>query len=546
MGRTWRDRASFVVRAPSALLEAAFTERGLAVLFLLIAGYIATLGWIRPPMSSDLRGFQIPLGPWKTVSLDESKLLLPGRPVRWDSIGLVILAFIALALVFVWRRSSRLPIAGGVLLAAAIAGNAATAFNHPTLVEALDREYQQRRQYVESIDLSFHEEDPMSLMDNARITELGALQADEQRGDLSRGLVYLRQGWWLAAWAGLGILLDARRSLAWRLRALGIASALGCVAAVLFCSQRLAAEYRWEEAKILERQGHFAEARRTINDVVALFPEMGRLERTALLAGKIDNRLGKKTPEERFFRAFQYGRDRSRPRGVAYATDLPWLIPGVRDWRMQLDAPPVGLDCRFPAGEIQVGTPRTQREAFEPVATRADTGGLGQGRDSELLWALTLADENVARGELGSAANYQAADLWTIYGIAVHSRGLMHKTAEVVGFEESQGLTSAIDAWKRGLRLAPRNRAANFYCGIAQARLDRTNPDTAARIMEPILEETHDLPMHADVRSILGDAYFQAGRFSQARRFFVESFDLFNLPDVNQINYRAQRRLGGL
>src|SRR5262249_657320 len=155
----------------------------------------------------------------------------------------VLLALVALGTAAVLRRPRRLGMVSGLLLAAAIAGNAAAALNHPALVECMDREYEQRRQIVESVNIPTMQEDPMAPRANGRIGATGALEGDEQRGDPVRGWVYLLHGLWLVPWAVAGILFGSTGPLPRRLRHAGGWAGLGMALAGLVCSQRLAAEY---------------------------------------------------------------------------------------------------------------------------------------------------------------------------------------------------------------------------------------------------------------------------------------------------------------
>src|SRR5205807_8744926 len=90
---------------------------------------------------------------------------------------------------------------------------------------------------------------------------------------------------------------------------------------------------------------------------VALFPEFEQLERTWLLAGKLDYRQRRATPAARFFHAYQLGRNKVRPRARAYQQDLPWLIARTQDFREGLYTPPSGYDRTLSPGVVNTGTP---------------------------------------------------------------------------------------------------------------------------------------------------------------------------------------------
>src|SRR5262249_34028780 len=120
----------------------------------------------------------------------------------------------AAALAVLWRPD-RLGVAAGLLLCGALGANAAAAFNHPALIEMLDREYEQRRQIASMSAESPEgnpmspEENPMADANNGRVALAGAPLADEQRADLVRGSVYLLYGSWLVPWAAAGILFGS-------------------------------------------------------------------------------------------------------------------------------------------------------------------------------------------------------------------------------------------------------------------------------------------------------------------------------------------------
>lgn len=119
---------------------------------------------------------------------------------------------------------------------------------------------------------------------------------------------------------------------------------LGCG----LCSRRLRAEYYWLQARDLEGRCDYEAARQALETAVDLCPEFGRLERTWLLAGKLDYRAARPTPQVQFFRAYQFARDREAPRAVAYREDLPWLIARTFDYREGWAAPPAGFDLTEP------------------------------------------------------------------------------------------------------------------------------------------------------------------------------------------------------
>src|SRR5262249_38694618 len=107
-------------------------------------------------------------------------------------------------------------------------------------------------------------------------------------------------------------------------------------------------------------------------------------------------------------------------------------------------------------------------------------------------------------------------------------------------------LMAAQDAWQRAVEVNPAKRDCAFYLGMLRTRLERSQPEQVEADFAPMLKGLADRALRADVLNVLGDAFFEAGRMIEAQRRSVESFDVFSLPGVGKINYRAQRRLGGL
>src|SRR5262249_59360712 len=112
----------------------------------------------------------------------------------------------------------------------------------------------------------------------------------------------------------------------------------------------------WAGAIHLEGAGDDEASDRALRTAVAWFPEFDRLERTWLLAGKLDHRRGRATPRERFFRVYQLARDRDRPRVIASAHSLPWLIRRTADYREGLATPLSGFDRNLAPGAVGSGT----------------------------------------------------------------------------------------------------------------------------------------------------------------------------------------------
>jgi tetratricopeptide (TPR) repeat protein len=524
----------------TALCEWPLSRRACPLVFLALAAVLTLEAWLRPPFSRDVRSYQIPLGIWKTCSVTDAN-----GAFRVDSVGVALLALLVVEMIWLARRPQSLSSAAGVLLVAAIAGNAIAVFNHPAWIERFDQEYEQRRQVIEGVSLTVREDEPLSRKETGRINAQGDVTSDLQRGDLVRGLVYLRYGWWMIPFAAAGVLAGrvpmrrrARNLLAW--------TALGILVAAAACSQRLVAEYFWQRSLILEDRCQYAEARAAIDRAVAVCPEFQELQRTWLFAGKVDSRLHQRTPEETFFRLYQYARDRERPRTLACRQDLPWLIPGTEDYREGLATQPCGYDLSLAPGIAYTGA-FDQRRGFLrrklPTLTGIEADAL---RRYQLRWAVALSDELLAHEHAnGAPVLSRSAQLWTEVGIERYLYGGLDKTPYPMHFEDSQTLAGAQTAWQRALTLSPEHVESRFLLGLSEARLVPTDPAKADSQFGDVLEHSGDLTIRADMLLILGDAYFQAGQYQRAQKCYVESFDLFNVPQAYR-NFRAQRRLGGI
>jgi len=540
----------------AALVAAPLSARGLALGFLGLAAFLTVSGWLRPPLSTDLRSQAISLG-WWSGGQDET-LLHGARPVVPDSIGVALLGVIALLTVVVLARPQRLGLAAGGLLAVALAGNAVAAFNHPLLVQALDYEFEQRQQMSQA--LATVAENAMPNPTNGRVGLLGLPTSDEQPGDLERGVLYLLYGRWLVLWAALGVLCGVPGRLSRRCGVLGVSVLAGLVLAAAACYPRLHGEYHWLQARRLESEGRLAEARQHLERAVAAFPAFAQLERTWLLTGKLDHCAGLHTGAQRFFAAYQLQRDKLRPRARTFHQDLPWVIPAARDYRMGLASPPSTFNMIIAIGDGKSGTPSFRQSwSAAPPALTAQDGTQprsigGEQAEAERAYrharaqaprvALDVLDELLATTDEAAApvVRRQMARIWA--GVAL-AQFLRPSAADQGGryYWRDGTLSAAQLGWQRAGAYDPQRRDSAYFLGLTQARLAAGQPETTAA---PLAAAQHGLADHilgAEMLTVLGDAYFEAGEFELARQCYARSFDMFCLPKV--INTRAQERLGG-
>jgi tetratricopeptide (TPR) repeat protein len=531
-----------VLKAPAAV-DVALSRRGLAGIFFAICAALTLAGWLRPTLSSDIRAIHIPLGVLSAEGAEPETILRGPRSIPPDSLGMVLLTMILVCTLAVLIAPRWLGKAAGVLLAAALAGNAAAALNHPALIEMLDYEYEQRQQMARMVGAT--DDDVMADGTNGRVGLRGIPVGDEQRGDPMRGWLYLLYGRWLVLWAAIGIFLGCEGPLRRRWGVFTIASLLGTVTAVAVCAPRLRAEYCWARALHHEQAGRYVDARQALTTAVATFPAFARLERTWLLAGKLDCHEGKHTPVAQFFAAYQLARDKQAPRGISLGQDLPWVIAGTRDYRSGLAATPSGFNLSVAADAGRPGTPGfTQTARRVPQSLRPD---YNYARSREPRLAAAILEKLLEQDGMDQpCVRSQAARLAVTSGLTLYCRGpaVIDSQPWLDRRTQNVHLTAALDAWQRASVLDPGRRDCAVYQAAVQARLQSGTPLEVERGFQEGLSGLADHVLHAEALNIIGDAYFTAGDFTTARQIYSRSYDVFCLPKF--INLRAQRRLGGL
>jgi hypothetical protein len=155
---------------------------------------------------------------------------------------------------------------------------------------------------------------------NGRVS--AAPPQDQEWGGLWRGWVYSLYAPYLAYLAAAAVLLGTAGPLGRRLALLGLWVAAGVALGGAACWPRLRAESHWGEAAAREARGDYDGARRELEAAVAQFPPFGQMQRTWLLAGRLDYRQRRATPQEKFFLAYQHGRNKEWRRALAALDDL--------------------------------------------------------------------------------------------------------------------------------------------------------------------------------------------------------------------------------
>jgi len=538
------DRADRTTGWLFAAVELARSPRVLVLGFLAIAGLLASSAWLRPAFSADINSWHLPLRFGTESELKPEELLYGSRQARLLSPGGITLAVIALAAIAVVFRPKWFPAAAGAILAVSIAGNAMIVLNYPGLIELLDHEYEQRAQVASSFASRRNQEDSMATRDNARVGPGAVLTGDEQRGDPARGWAYVLYGGWLVALTAIGVMVADPRSISSRFGRLAICVGIGVALAIIACFPRLRGEAAWREAVRLDACGDTDGAAEALARSATYFPELGQLERAWLLTGKLDQQRGRATSEATSFRAYQFMRDKRRPRAITYATDLPWQTLRVNDHREGLSRAPCGFDLGLDAGGIGVWT----FDRRHGVNAAIPGPGLlaNVNRDRELEKARYLCDDLLASpAATHPAVRYQVARTFSEIGLEIYMSNTQERDDGRVSWPRSRTPVAAQELWTEATRINPYRYDTSNYLGVSESLGGSVSPERVRAAFAPLLTKTVDRPLQADALCEIGDAYLRAGQMEEARRFYVESYDLFNIPEQHK-NYRAQRRLGGL
>lgn len=322
------------VVAVTKLQDAILSPRGILLGFLAAAAIFAWGTWLRPTLSPDIRGLQLPLNAWGQNEVPVTEMMTGPRNFRWDSIGVLLLAVIIPSILVVLFRRRWVVFCLGLLLAVSMMCVSASVVNSPELIALMDLEELQRI-HISSI---LHRESDMALSGTSpprtttvrwRMREVMRKTEELTSGDLMRGWHYTIYGPWLVFATMFAMLGYTRGTWDRRLGILGIWTMVGVALSGAACSRRLVAEYHWNEAHRLERLGDLTGARREVARCATVLPEMARIEDVVLLVGKIDYRQKHDSTQELMFRAYQRIEHGDLPQALALAQEM------VRDYRIE-------------------------------------------------------------------------------------------------------------------------------------------------------------------------------------------------------------------
>lgn len=437
------------------VLAHVFSFRGLCLIFLALMAWLTIGGWLRPPLSDDIRAFQLPLLANRSYDPSPAAQLYGPRPFVAVSPGVLLLAMIVVGVLIALRRRDRFAVAAGLLVCGVLGSLASVLFNHPELVSLLDDQMEQRKQLIAV--LAATTEPPLRVTDVARVED----SADPlfEQGSLLRGGVYLHtHRLLLVLLPALACLLTTRGTLARRLGHLGGWSAAGLLFAGIVAFPRLSAEWQWGLATQADWRGDTDAAERHAAAAIAHLPEFTRLERTWVLLGQLDYRRGRASWAGRYFHAYQWAHNKQWRQAIEEMEDLACVdepVPLIHRWLANLRA-------RFAFSEFH--------------------------------------DDR-----------WQAAE----------------------------------DEWQRAYELDSTPSFRPLLVATVRARAHRGDPEAIAALVDPLLDQLRsDRTMRAALLAMLGDAYFKADRFVEARARYEESMAAYNLP--KHVNFRAQRGLLGM
>jgi tetratricopeptide (TPR) repeat protein len=96
----------------------------------------------------------------------------------------------------------------------------------------------------------------------------------------------------------------------------------------------------------------------------------------------------------------------------------------------------------------------------------------------------------------------------------------------------------AEDEWRRAIAADATPSFRPLLVATLRARASRSDPGVVAELVDPLLGSLKsDRTMRAALLAMLGDAYFEAGRFIEARARYEQSTDIYNLP--KHVNFRG-------
>ncbi len=119
----------------------------------------------------------------------------------------------------------------------------------------------------------------------------------------------------------------------------------------------------------------------------------------------------------------------------------------------------------------------------------------------------------------------------------------VHSTIAMRRFQQAN-YAAAERAWTASCSFSPSTYDGAIGRGLSIAASNPNRADEIAETIIPQIPRIGDRVLRCDLAAVVGDAYFAAGRFHEARDYYAWSMDIFSLPKL--VNTHAQRGLLGL
>lgn len=297
-----------VLGSVARLGGAALSNRGLAIAALLGCVLLASGPWLRPPVSRDFRGWQIP---WSGAgdSFTPRIAAETPRPWSWGSIAVPLIAISAGGAAVALLRPRWTPSAFGLLLAMSLPATAAVLWNHPAMIEFFEAEVRGRIALrtvfrSESRDLLVGDSPDRLAERWGKNTKAELLPATHPLETPFRYLVY---GPWLVVVSAAGVALTTVGGWPTRLGRAAAWGAVGVIVAAAATGPRWLAEYHFAEAAEHESANRLAAADAALDRARDAMPEFASTRRYWLDKGRIAYRQNEPGRFRAFFEAHQLG-----------------------------------------------------------------------------------------------------------------------------------------------------------------------------------------------------------------------------------------------
>jgi hypothetical protein len=119
------------------------------------------------------------------------------------------------------------------------------------------------------------------------------------------------------------------------------------------------------------------------------------------------------------------------------------------------------------------------------------------------------------------------------------------KSQLAIGDFHGDRFQAAEDGWQAACEVDATPSFRPLLVATLRARSQRHDPGASADLVDPFVAQLRgDRLMRAALLAMVGDSFFKAGQFAEARARYEKSIAAYNLP--KHVNFRAQRGLQGM